>query len=122
MWKKQEILGISSSLYGNSINTNSYIESSSGRRKCTVSTSGAGVYTVTSSINSASNHQYLPNDLIFTIYAGEIGLSKVIVKERETLIKAGGKLKLQLLLLIKTEIVLHQKISMINSLLYLMIL
>ena len=116
MWKKQEIEGISVSLYGNSIDTNSYTESSSGYRNFTVSTSGDSVYIVTWSINSASNHQYLPNGSTFTIYTREIDLSKVIVKERET--KYVEKLKLQFLLLIKTKIVLQHKISRINWLFY----
>ena len=95
---KQEIVGITISLLGNTIKTTtSFTESSTGYRKFTVPTSGAGVYTITSSINSNSNSQYLPNDSTFTIYAGEIDLSKVIVKERETVIKAGEKAEIAIL-------------------------
>ena len=95
---KQEIVGITISLLGNTIKTTtSQTDFTTGYRKYNVPTSSAGVYTITSSINSESNKQYLPNNSIFNIYAGEIDLSKVIVKERETIIKAGEKAEIAIL-------------------------
>ena len=83
--------------YRNLCKTNSLNDSSSCYRKFTIPVSGVGVYTITISINSASNRQYLPNDSIFIIYAREINLSKVIGKKRETTNKVGEKAEIDIL-------------------------
>ena len=87
----QEIVGISVSLLGDDVKTTSENVPTTGYRKYNVAATIAGVYTITSKINSATNKQYLPNDSIFNIYPGEIDLSKVIVQERANIIKAGEK-------------------------------
>ena len=89
---KQEEVGIKITLKGGEeINkTTSETNQETGYRKYSVPVTKVGKYAV-STDNSGLQGLYLSHESIFNIYAGSIDLSKLIVKERITPIKAGSK-------------------------------
>ena len=89
---KQEEVGIKITLKGGEeINkTTSEIIQETGFRKYSVPVTKGGKYAV-STDNSGPKGLYLSHESTFNVYAGAIDLSKLIVKERSTPIKAGSK-------------------------------
>ena len=89
---KQEEVGIKITLKGGEeINkTTSETNQETGYRKYSVPVTKVGKYAV-STDNSGPKGLYLSHESIFSVYAGSIDLSKLIIKERFTPIKAGSK-------------------------------
>ena len=88
----QEIVGIKISKKGGAeiTETTSETDQETGYRKYSVPITIFGVYVV-STDNSGPQGLYLANESVFTVHPGTIDLSKLVVKERATPIKAGSK-------------------------------
>ena len=87
----QEVVGIKVALKGDAANkATSITDQETGFRKYNASVTKAGRYVV-SSDKSGPFGLYLYNELIFDVIAGEIDLSKTLIKAKYTSIKAGSK-------------------------------
>ena len=88
----QEVVGIKVSKKGGDEveDTTSETDKSTGYRKYTSQITVSGTYVV-STDKSGPQGLYLPNESIFIVHPGVIDLSKLVVKERATPIKAGSK-------------------------------
>ena len=93
---KQEIVDITVTLKGNKNDLTSESNLKTGYRKYTAKTSTSGTYLVSSTVNTATGKNYL-EDATFEVAPGEIDVSKIVVKERATKIKAGENAEVAIL-------------------------